>query len=171
MNIFKSKRIANEILEELNEYNAPIDIDSIVKKYDIDVFVSDLSDNISGVFEPKENGGTIYVNANHSEKRNNFSVAHEFGHFVLGHCDSIHVDKIYRNQNSSLAISPKEIEANNFAAEILMPKRLVEKHINKLLSKGVNTIDKIVNELMTIFNVSKQAITIKLSSLGYNIPQ
>ncbi len=56
------------------------------------------------------------------------------------------------------ALSTKlEVEANNFAASFLMPADLVKKAWEKL---------KDVEECAQVFNVSIEAMTIRLSKLG-----
>ncbi|MNL10517.1 hypothetical protein D3C87_1313190 [compost metagenome] len=65
------------------------------------------------------NTPVIYVNANHSETRQRFTLAHEVGHFLL-HDDP--TDIYWRDFNSAMGRDPKEMEANRFGASLLMPR-------------------------------------------------
>ena len=58
------------------------------------------------------------MNTNHPAVRQRFTLAHELGHAVLHH-GSKHID--YR-RNFSAPDDPREVEANKFAAELLMPE-------------------------------------------------
>ncbi len=67
---------------------------------------------------------TIYVNENDSFERQRFTIAHEIGHIVLEHNvgkGKEHIDtrmKIHDPIESDI----REIEANQFAAELIMPE-------------------------------------------------
>ena len=128
-----------------------------------------LPDSVSGVigFLPEESAFVILVNKTKPSTRSNFTIAHELGHYFL-HQDEIKKEMIvdgdnvldragmlYRQDN---VLSTKlETEANNFAASFLMPADLVKKAWEKL---------KDVEECAQVFNVSVEAITIRLSRLG-----
>lgn len=56
-----------------------------------------------------------------------FVIAHELGHFLLHpHVRQIDEIKATQSRNWSLNQAPEEIEANTFAAELLMPRTLFE---------------------------------------------
>lgn len=69
-----------------------------------------------------------------------------------------------RSPVSSLATDDREIEANQFAAELLMPLDLISAAIKKL-PKKMET-ENAVAELANQFDVSVQAMTIRLSSVN-----
>jgi hypothetical protein len=61
--------------------------------------------------------------------RKNFTVAHEIGHLILpGHDDST-ICRAEQVENWSRGLSTKELEANQFASELLMPTAVVAKVI------------------------------------------
>src|SRR3954470_4270018 len=76
--------------------------------------------------QPKQGRYIIGINSSHPETRKRFTIAHEMGHLVLHQLDQVHVDKQFlvklRDDISSQAIDPHEIEANAFAAALLMPE-------------------------------------------------
>ena len=66
----------------------------------------------------------IGVNEDHHSNRQRFSIAHEIAHFVLHHGDT-YIDKGYRvhfrDLESGSGTKREEMEANAFAAALLMP--------------------------------------------------
>lgn len=89
----------------------------------------------------------IYNDEIESKQRVRFSLGHEGGHIKLNH-----------DQNNKNLYSKYEIEANFFAAQILMPEQV----INELLKRGKH-VD--ANNLMRWFNVSKQAADKRIEML------
>ena len=103
----------------------------------------------------------IGVNASDSGERQRFTIAHELGHLFL-HDDELHVDtRIYlRSGRSSEAVDVKEIEANQFASNLLMPAFMLEPD---LAEKGRFDLDDTARELATRYGVSVQAMTFRLA--------
>ena len=100
-----------------------------------------------------ESGYAIFVNADHSETRRRFTIAHEIGHFLL-HKDSIgdgiYDDAMYRSGLQNW----QEAQANAFAADLLMPQHL--------LSEAMRDQYRSIAELAKLFNVSPQAMAIRM---------
>lgn len=101
----------------------------IIKDLNIDVLQADFDSmgmpDVSGVIIRRENEKPIiFINENQSERRKVFTLAHELGHFLLGHKgkENYRLDRQDYSEKSE-----DETEANYFAASILMPrKRFVE---------------------------------------------
>lgn len=93
----------------------------------------------------------IAYNNQVSLNRQKFSVAHELGHIYMGH---VHAGGFidFENQNQV------EQEANEFAAELIMPSFLMKK---KIVDEH-----KSANELIGILEVSEEALWWKLTSSG-----
>ena len=110
------------------------------------------------------------VNGSHVEVRRRFSVAHEIGHLELHEGRPIIVDHLVRgrvnmrDERSSLATSREEIEANGFAAALLMPADWIAADIEGSLGVAVG---KTVESLARRYNVSTQAVEYRLVNLGY----
>lgn len=125
-------------------------------------------ETVSGVLVVKDGKGIIGVNANHHPNRQRFTVAHELGHFLLHRDDGrIFVDRspvFFRDAGSSEGTSRQEIEANAFAAALLMP----EADLKSLLDdRPVDAFDETsVRRLAARLGVSAQALTIRLTRLG-----
>lgn len=145
----------------------PVDVEQIAEDEGIDVVLHVLDDNTSGLIVKSKDGRvTIGVNADHHPNRRRFTVAHELGHFFLHNGgERMFVDK--RDHRASLGIDKREIEANRFAAALLMPEELVREC---LAEEGVGFIDAFDEEglrrLAARFQVSQQAITLRLKVLG-----
>ena len=71
----------------------------------------------------------IEANLRHVNTRRRFTVAHELGHYCL-HKDFLDAQGMILERSArSVTIRDKEIEADDFAAELLMPKScFIKKH-------------------------------------------
>jgi Zn-dependent peptidase ImmA (M78 family) len=159
---------AEEILTSMSISNSTqIDILNIATRLGVNVEAADLSSDISGLFVIKEEKPYIRYNGEESQERQRFTVAHELGHFILHKDAPLFVDKnekvLYRNQDSSTGEILKEREANAFAAALLMPQSFVKEELSKMPS-NVDTIE----HLAKVFGVSTQAMSFRLSNLGYD---
>jgi Zn-dependent peptidase ImmA (M78 family) len=138
----------------------------------LQVIFTDLDEDISGVLITGQKGSCIAIRKSDPETRKRFSIANETAHHYLRHQfehgTHVHVDRghliSHRNRRSSAGTDLKEIEANQIAACLLMPSRLLRESI-----KSLNTVefyDSHVTKLAKEFLVSEQAMTIRLSALG-----
>lgn len=112
----------------------------------------------------------IVVNTYNATVRQRFTMAHELGHFLM-HNDVLFVDKPvsvrFRDSLSSLAISNEEIQANRFAACALMPESWVIDEANHELAREPEIAsEELVERLARRFDVSRQAMEIRLAGLG-----
>jgi hypothetical protein len=69
-----------------------------------------------------------------------------------------------RGPRASVGVDPKEIEANQFAAALLMPSEMVKRKVADI--GGGALLDYHVSRLADEFNVSELAMTIRLTSMG-----
>lgn len=152
------KIILADILRKYH-IQAPIPVVAIAKEWGIKVYkTEDFDDRISGLIKRDEryggkSGYAIYTNARHPITRRRFTIAHEIGHFYLHReliGDGITDDGLYRSRLRGRF----ESEANRFAANLLMPKKLVWEFVNQ----GIDTVE----ELAEKFEVSKSAMSIRL---------
>ncbi len=160
---------AYEILIQLdiNSVNE-LDLNRVLKHFNIDKEKVELDDDISGLFLSKDGQPYIRVNKNHDHKRQRFTIAHELGHFILHKDVSLFVDKstrvFYRDLKSSTGEVLKEREANHFAASLLMPEHFIKDEIDKI----DNLQGELSDYLAPIFRVSSQAMSFRLANLGYD---
>ncbi len=129
-----------------------------------------MDDELSGMIYIKDGVPIIGVNALHHPNRQRFTIAHECGHLML-HRDiitsAVHVDKdfpvLMRDTVSSQATNSIEIQANQFAAELLMPTELLEKALAGIRFDIDN--DKPIEDLAKKVKVSKQALEYRIRNL------
>lgn len=163
----KPVEVARQLLERFGE-QPPIDIEAIVKAHSIAIRRQDLEDSVSGMLVIKDGRTTIGVNENHHPNRQRFTLAHELGHFLLHRSVSnIFIDAstiFFRDGASSDGSKTQEIDANAFAAELLMPEKQLREIIN---NQPLDAFDEgAVRRLAAQFGVSAQALTIRLTRLG-----
>ena len=164
-NNVKAEKEAIKIIDTFNQI-VPIDVNYIAKKLEINVILETLEETVSGMLVIKDKNATIAINKIHHENRQRFTLAHEIGHFILhGKKQNIFIDNhlvFHRGKEASEGVYTKEIEANIFAAELLMPKTEVFKKVIEINILNENNI----TELSQYFKVSKQAFTHRLRNLG-----
>lgn len=161
---------AKNILKKFNIQERPIDVEKIAKLLKIKIVKLSFENNeVSGLLKRKGSEGkpVMAINENHPKERQRFTIAHEIGHFILHDTSLVHVDteKVYfRDNNSSTATKAKEIQANQFAAELLMPNFLLIEDLKKILDADGKVIDAIP-KLSKEYKVSDQAMLIKVGKM------
>lgn len=166
----EAKRKAAELLSLAKVKSAPVKVDKLAKILNATIHYEKLDDEISGMVTRTGNGtAVIGVNTFHPPVRQRFTIAHEIGHLVL-HEELLHIDRKFpialRDTTASLGTDSNEIEANQFAAELLMPSALLEADVQALMAKGVDP-DDAVTKLALKYDVSSQAMAIRLTNLGF----
>ncbi len=138
---------------------APIQVLEIARDLGLRVYRTDgWPDGLSGMIRKDrkrggESGYAIFANSRHSMTRRRFTIAHEIGHFVLHRDligDGISDDALYRSRLGGF----RETEANRFAANLLMPWKLIREAVDS----GTDT----VADLARLFQVSRSAMSIRL---------
>lgn len=114
--------------------------------------------NVSGFID--SNSNTMYVNANEPEKRQNFTIAHELGHYILKHTELPDYNMLYRNASlSGNNNSNLEKEANCFAANLLVP----DSFLKNIIKRYPDITD---SQLGNLFSVSDIVIRFRRNLLG-----
>ncbi|WP_241609364.1 ImmA/IrrE family metallo-endopeptidase [Rosenbergiella australiborealis] len=155
-----AKHLLGKYLQGDSKITLPINPKDIAEKiYKISVIpVGDLdSNNISGELDYSNGKPIIKYNPWDSLKRQRFTIAHELGHYVLNHGHS------FRDNNQNFTLNNfdiREVEANKFAAELLMPESAVSVLLNQ---RKINNL----SELARLFDVSIPAMKYRLENLGY----
>lgn len=164
---------ANELRKKANQTSMPVDVEACARQEGVQLTFEAFDDDLSGLLIKKGDRKIIGVNSNHGIPRQRFTIAHELGHLLLQHHGEVFVDQtvIKRDPTSSLAIDTQEIEANRFAAELLMPEELVQRRARELQQeKGESGLPTLVQDLASEFRVSSQAMQFRLINLGVMIP-
>lgn len=174
-------REARQILDEFKVTKAPVPVEKIAKRL-AHLAYERLPEEISGVLLPLETGvGTkpwaILINEEHHANRQRFTIAHECGHLLMHNIVAPHADNTFqvrfRDSKSSDGTVLDEIEANQFAAELLMPESLLLKRLKALgFDYGGSHSEEEEDEAMvqlrkvaTEFGVSLQALQLRLLNL------
>jgi len=163
------KKKVNDLLVNARVESAPVPIEKLAAIMGATIRYRPLDNDLSGMVQRIDDKTAIIgINSSHADVRKRFSIAHEIGHLVL-HDEDLHIDENvrsavqFRNEYSSLGVDDKEIEANQFAAEILMPEQMLKSDVEKLQDKSPETV---IEELAMLYDVSIQSMTIRLSRLG-----
>ena len=161
------ERRAERLLKAAGVTSHPVPLNKIAEHLRIRIQYADLGNDCSGVLvrNPSSKGGVIGVNWAHHANRQRFTVAHEIGHYVL-HDGNAFVDKHYRvnfRTNTGSGTQDQEIEANRFAAALLMPRKWVVHAFQYCDYDFTENDDNELTELAHDFGVSPQAMAIRLS--------
>lgn len=144
---------ARQIIKALGITAPPVVLRDVVlhlrKRYDITVLPWTLGAKTSGVNANDGESCTIAYNVAQHPHHQRFTVGHELGHFLMGHAD----DMVGYDLGSK---DPHEIEANQFAAELLIPSEFLKTDL-------VNGI-KDVESLAAKYNVSTEALWWKVTT-------
>lgn len=162
------KALATQLLNEHKLLLPPIDPIVVANKLGINVLNAKFGDNsISGLIAKNNGKAAIYINASDSTPRKRFTIAHEIGHYLMhmqdGDSEFIDPKMNFRPAETIEATRTwddnkrKEWEANVFAAELLMN----ESFFLELDCKNIP-----LSELSIMFQVSSQALKIRMDSLG-----
>ena len=145
------KRLAWRVLEENFVTKPPINAAELAEACGLAVFESRFKPAYSHVAGFIDFDNTkILINADDSVPRKNFTVAHELGHYLLGHNEENGYTVLLRNPDA-MAKTPIEQEANCFAANLLVPERFLREWLDNYPS----ATDQ---QLSGIFGVSAEVI-------------
>lgn len=168
--IKKAKSEAMKLLGNTSFLRKKVEVEKIAEQLGIAVRRMPLQKDVSGIIKINSNLGTpvIVVNQEHHEKRQRFTIAHEIGHFLMHSEENVHVDGVifFRGPESTTGSNTKEIQANQFAAELLMPSIDLVRRYNGLIQElnDDENFSLLINKLATFYDVSEQALSIKLGS-------
>lgn len=127
------------------------------------VFYFVMPPKVSGVFAYNDVlGGCVGINANHPRDRRNWSLAHEYGHFLT---NRYRAEITFLNERKRQSASERFADA--FAENFLMPgsglnRRFTEMHRSS--ESGQMTLAQICT-LADLYQVSVQALVIRLEKL------
>lgn len=158
----KSKKAAENILKKYNIDEPIINVFEIAKNEGVRLEFIEMPDElkeVAGFFDPQEK--VIVVNDNDPPNRQMFTIAHELGHYTLGH-DTNKV--LMRWQKPSGEYPPEEQEANCFAANLLVPEKMLKERARKykLPLKESNAI-----LFAKLFGVSKEMMRYRIKTLQH----
>jgi Zn-dependent peptidase ImmA (M78 family) len=159
-----AESVAMEERNRLGLGDGPIGILRDILEQDVGIRIFYLPiplSNFSAIYLYDEQiGGCIAVNANHPEERRRWSLAHDYGHFLVHRQKpSAYIDDNYRRKPGS------ERFADDFAFYFLMPTSGLTRRINDIRRQknGVTTGDLCI--LAARYGVSVEAMASRLEEM------
>ena len=150
---------AQELLREGGASEPPIDVKALAESCGVLVLPYPFDNDLSGLIVELDGGAAIGVNEDQAEVRQRFTIAHELGHFLMGHHERFHIDL---GRGDSDGTPPgydwlSERAANDFAADLLMPAGMIQR---------LEDNERSTSELAELFDVSGLAMGYRLANLG-----
>lgn len=170
MNKRRIKDYINALAERHEMSRYPVDLKKWVAIAGANVRSDNFDDDLSGFAYQKNGIKIIGVNSNHPPERKRFTIGHELGHMFLHKQTAVNYDEasiMLRTNHAANKTDIKEIEANNFAAELLMPEEYIRKDVRK---RGKIDLEDMltIEALAEKYKVSTQAMTVRLTHLYYS---
>lgn len=175
---------ASELLEHLRSegkiaFQAPIDVYKVASELGI-YFEDDYSlpsTTVGTISFHDETAAVVKINPfqNSYIPRRRFTLAHEIGHFCLHRTKSQNgfSDSMHTMSRTESYWNPIESEANNFAAQLLMPKPLVMEEGQQVIDDythyyNTDTIpaSEFIELMADRFVVSSKAMEYRLRNIG-----
>ena len=165
------QRIAEAIIAQIPDLPRRVPVEEIAYALDIvEISVEPLK-SFEGVLitsGPEKTEGSILVNAKSGLRRRRYTVGHELGHFLHPHhippTDGFHCtseDMARSNVKGNSKRILQELQANAFAAELLLPRVLFVRDLQYKRELGLEAII----ELSDNYDISKEAVARRYVSL------
>jgi hypothetical protein len=141
------RRRADEILKRFSIGSLPVDPLFIAGESEISVEAKPpWASGVSGMLcKNGDSFGILFATHIDNEGFQRFSICHELGHYFLdGHVDHLFDGGRTQHESRSGFVSddPYELEADHFAAGLLMPRRLFSAELGRV-GEGLRTIEKL----------------------------
>ena len=146
---------AARLLQRAGVSREPVSLRDVVSALNLEVVQTTGEPFLSeGALQPMGDSHAIVVRGASNERRRRFTIAHEIGHFVL------HPGRLAPERGGAVseAWQEQEREADQFAAELLMPEDLVREAVVEHGDDASRLADR--------FDVSRQAMQTRLRRLG-----
>jgi Zn-dependent peptidase ImmA (M78 family) len=173
------EKAAAKLLARMGIVKPPVDVERIARRLKYRVVFEHFPGDLSAtLIRDATNSITIGINSYHPRVRQRFSIAHEIGHGELHvrangrsgtvvFVDPPGVQVLFRDDAASLGDDPREIQANQFAAALLMPRDFIADSARRILVRASELGESdFVERLATRFEVSQQAMRYRLVNLG-----
>lgn len=159
--------MAMQMLERMELADPPIPVEQVARRLGAQVTYEPFEGDISGMLFRDQDRAVIGVNSRHAATRQRFTVAHEIGHLVMHKGQPVFIDRFVRLNMRDGQSTPDERQANAFAAELLMPRRMVSEEVTRALLKQRNLAPPdLASTLAQRFRVSPAAMQYRLINLG-----
>lgn len=159
-----ARQTAEAFLRDEGISTLPVDPFAIAESRDIVVQGKPAEhDGVSGMLLRHGNDfGIIFATHIPSPGFQRFSVSHELGHYFLpGHIDQVIKDGVHVSRAGFVTNDPYELEADHFAAGLLMPEAPFRKAMDRF-DPGLDAIDQMAELCVT----SRTATAIRFAELS-----
>lgn len=159
-----ARRCAEDLLKNGGIATLPVDPFALAVSRDITVEGKpETHDGVSGMLLRHGNSfGIIYATHIPSEGFQRFSVSHELGHYFLeGHIDQLLQSGVHVSRAEFVTADPYELEADHFAAGLLMPEGPFRKEMENH-EPGLAAVDALAARCIT----SRTATAIRYAELS-----
>jgi Zn-dependent peptidase ImmA (M78 family) len=162
------QQLTETLLAETGVTAPPVPVEALIRARGIKIRPTASLGDVSGLVLRKGGETIIGVNKKEVRTRQRFSLAHELAHALLHPGKEVRYDRDFRvnlrSEASGLGVDVEEIEANFFAACLLMPRRFLEADPEAALV-DVEDVDA-VKQLANRYGVSVHAMSIRLGNLA-----
>lgn len=158
---------ARDLLAEFDVSSPAVDVHHLARQMGVQVVQTSMNQDVSGMLIRDDNVLTVGLNSNQVSRRQRFTLAHELGHLRLHRGRPLIVDSSIRvnlrDSASATATNREEMEANRFAAALLMPENMVREALASTVAAKPAQLQR---ELAELFDVSTEAMGYRLINLG-----
>lgn len=151
MRITQGVHIARRIHHQYPHLSSWVILEDIAAWHRVTIDRHPFDDSVAGVMLHLGGRPVVALNSRNTDERQLFTLAHELGHFLLGHSAGL------LTEGPMVDDPADEREANAFAAEFLMPAA----RIAKWAAAGAD-----VSDLCRNTGVSREAMVRRLKELG-----
>ena len=161
-------------LERIGHYRLPINPVRVANRLGIEVYaVTFDQSSIIGMVQTKGGNAEIFVPESASPYRKRVAISHELGHYILhltkegavkdGRMQDWPIDLFWSKEPAADASDDwiLEIEANWFAAELMMPSEFVRDEWTRNPS---------IQSLARVFDITEEAIGYRIADLNLWVP-
>jgi Zn-dependent peptidase ImmA (M78 family) len=153
-------------LELSEERGFSVDVHKIAEILNIqiqeDMYISD-----SGKYDSDKQ--IITINEFEPEVRKRFTIAHELGHAVLEH-PGVSLRTELLDKYKDVVLKGHEVMANKFAAELLMPRKLILEVMNGLIEEknwDSKSLDN--DQIKTLITLTAKKLKVSEISMNYSV--
>lgn len=158
--LVRPEQLVDEVLRQNPDLPLPVPVEQIARLAGISKIEAFASSGFEGALltNPEKSEGVIFFNGLVPRTRQRFTIGHELGHFLLP-WQRQSTFQCTTDDISSRANREWEIQANRFAADLLMPSSLVKK---RLLINGdpeLTHIQALSSEFGTSFEMTARRLS------------
>lgn len=144
------EQLVNAILQQNPNLAAPVPLEELARLAGITKIEGFASEGFAGalITNAEKSEGAIFYSSNDPRARQRFTIGHELGHFLL----PWHRQSQFQCKPQDMSFSTNaewEVQANQFSAELLMPRALVMKKLYSLREPDLLHVQQLAIEFET----------------------